>query len=133
MVAMMITLFALLGLLKGVEIAAEQNLRNNVRDEMVQVAEDRLNRFRAMPFSATFNLISSCQTTPSNAGCPAAYSYAPEAVPSQLRGVSMNYTVVRTTVVTSDGSAANLGVKVDWTYKGSTYSHEAHAVKVMGQ
>ena len=124
MVAMGITLVALLGLLKAVEMADEQNLRTAVRDEMVQVAEERLSRFRSTPFTSTFSLISTCATCPGNL-----YTYAPETVPSRLRGINKSYRVTRTTVVTSDGIAVNLGVRVGWTYKNMTTSIEQHTVK----
>jgi len=125
MMATLITVFVLLGLLKAVEVAMEMNLRNQMRDEMTQVADARMNGFRSM----TFSMISTC----SNASCTdGVHAYASEPVASGLRGVNRSYTVFRTTKVSTDTnvSAVDLGVRVrSWVYKNMSSSWEMHTVK----
>ena len=121
--ATLITVVVLLGLLKAVEVAIETNLRNQMRDEMTQVADVRMNSFRSMPFS----MISTCSTCPDSK-----YAYAPETVHSGLRGVNRSYTVFRTTKVSTgtNASAVDLGVRVrSWVYRNMSSSWEMHTVK----
>src|SRR6266516_4395120 len=92
MMATLITVVVLLGLLKAVEVATEMNLRNQMRDEMTQVADAWMSSFRSMPFS----VISTCSNAPCTNGV---HAYAPESVASGLRGVNRSYAVFRTTKV----------------------------------
>jgi hypothetical protein len=120
MVATLITTVVLLGLLKSVEIATEQNLRTQVRDEITHVAEVRMNSFRALPFA----MISTCSTCPGYR-----YVYTPETVPSRMRGVNKSYTLTRSTVVSTDKTAVDLGVRVKSTFKNTSSSYEMHTVR----
>lgn len=128
MVAILVTVVAMFGLLSAVEVASVQNLQNQLRDEAIQVAEAEMNHWRAVPYG----MISSCRTTPSNAACsetPARYRYAPRTVSGKLRGSGNPYTVSRSTIMTSDGGAVDLGVRVRWTFKNISTSHEVHTVR----
>jgi prepilin-type N-terminal cleavage/methylation domain-containing protein len=120
MVAMGITLVALLGLLQAVSVVSEQNLQNMQRDEAVQVAEAQMNLFRVLPFGQIVT-------------CPACtgslYTYPVTTAPSRLRGGAGTYQVTRTTVVSNDGTQINTGVNVQWTYKGKVTSHEVHSIR----
>lgn len=120
LVAMVITMVALLGLLQAVTIVTEQNLQNMQRDEAVQIAEDWMTRFRAMNFS-------NIQTCPACTG--RVYNYPAETAPSRLRGGRGTYTVNRSTVVSSDGTQINTGVIVQWIYKGKVNTHEVHSIR----
>lgn len=123
----MITVVVMLGLLKAVEIATEQGMRNQVRDEMTQVADARMHSFRAMPFDQ----ISTCSSSPGNSTCPDNYTYAPESIASRVRGINRSYIVTRSTIVSSGNTALDLGVRVrSWAYKNMSTSWEMHTVKV---
>ena len=128
LVSILILTVGLFALLKTVEVATVQNLQNQMRDEGIQIAEGQINHWRAIPFGA----ISTCQNSPSNPGCsgtPATYRYAPLPVHSKLRGVGTTYAVNRSTIVTSDGSVVDLGVRVKWPFKNISTSHEVHTVR----
>jgi type IV pilus assembly protein PilV len=128
MIAILVMTVGLLGLLKAVEVATFTNLKNQMRDEGIQMAEGEMNHWRAMPFGT----ISTCLTAPSNPACsgtPATYRYAALPVKSTLRGVGKIYSVNRSTVVTSDGTAVDLGVRVTWPFKNISTSHEVHTVR----
>ena len=118
LVSILIITVALIGLLKSVEIATEQNLKNQMRDEAILVAEAQMNHWRALPFEMI-----------STAASPTVYRYAPQSVQSKLRGVSRSYTVRRTTIASPDRSVADLGVRVGWAYKNISTVHEVHTVR----
>jgi hypothetical protein len=120
MVAILITTVVLLGLLKSVEIATEQNLKTLARDEITHVAEARMNSFRALPF----DMISTCSSCPNYR-----YDYAPETVPSRMRGVNKTYTLSRYTIVSTDKTSVDLAVRVKWTFKNTSSSYEMHTVR----
>jgi type IV pilus assembly protein PilV len=122
MMATLITVVVLLGLLKAVELATEQNVKTRMRDEMAQIAEARMNSFRAMPFS----WISTCQACPGQL-----YTYSPQPVPSNMNGITKQYTVTRKTIVSTDKTAVDLEVRVrSWVYKNVSTAIEVHTVKV---
>lgn len=125
MIATLITVVVLLGLLKAVEVAMEQNTRNQMREEMTMVAEARMNSFRIMPFT----MISTC----GNASCNSnTHTYAPETVASRLRSLGRSYTVTRSTRTSSDTdrNSVDLGVRVhSWVYRNMSTSFEMHSVR----
>jgi hypothetical protein len=103
---------AMLGLLKSVDLIVRENLKSEMRDEAVQIAEDRLAGFRAVPFASLLS------------GSP----YAVELVPSALRGVSKNYTVSKT-VAARGSNTVEMNVKVRWAYNNWSTSHEVVSVR----
>lgn len=124
MVATLITIVGLLGLLTAVEYATFQNVQTQMRDEMAQVAEAQMSTFRAMPFTL---ISTSCSSPPCGTTL---YSYSPISVPSKLRGINKSYTVIKSTVVTTDKTAVDLGVRVrSWVYKNTSTAIEVHTVK----
>ncbi len=120
MVAILITLVALLGLFEAVNVATEQNLKNHQRDEAIKIAEMWMNRFRAVPFEQ----ISTC---PACAG--QTYRYSQRSVPSNLRGVLRPYALNRSTVVSGTGNSVELVVRVAWSYKNMSTVHEVHSAR----
>lgn len=115
MVAMLITLVGLLGLLQSVNVATEHNLKNELREEAVQVGEDQMNSLRVK----AFDNISS--------------AYTPRQVPSRLLGFSKNYTVTRSSnpypLPPDPATSKELIVNVGWTYKNESFQHEVHSMK----
>lgn len=109
---MVITLVALLGLLQSVNIATDQNLISQTRDEALQIAEEKMNRLRIVPFDQ----ISTAQP------------YAPLSVKSRLRGIDKSYTVQRTASAIS-ASSRLMEVTVSWTYKNKLTSVGLQSVR----
>jgi type IV pilus assembly protein PilV len=118
MVAIVIMLVGLLGLLAAVNVATEQNLRNATRNEAMLIAEDYMNRLRVEPFA---NI-----SSPATLGTT--YSYGPKLAQSRLRGVSTNYTVLRTAMGLT-GTSALLTVNVLWTFKNTQVSQGLQTVR----
>ncbi len=110
MVAMLIMTVGLLGLLQVSIVASEQNLRNAMRSEAVQISEERLLSRRVQPFDNITGSLKSAQ------------------VASRLRGFTMNYTVERSHTNLSTDSK-QLIVTVRWSYKNNPYSHEVRSVR----
>src|SRR5512136_3093130 len=81
MVAMVITLVGLLGLLQAINMAIEHNLKNQLRDEAVLIAEQWMGNLKTRGFNQLSG-VSSPQFTP-------------RTVPSQLRARNVTYTVTR--------------------------------------
>jgi type IV pilus assembly protein PilV len=124
LVAMVITLVALLGLLEAIGTVGEKNLHNMQRDEAVHIGQEWMNRFRLEPFGN----ISTCSNYPG--GCVGTLcTYSTKKVPSKLRGGTGDYQVTRTTVLSAGGDQVNAGVLVQWTYKNTVYSHEVHSIR----
>ncbi|HBG08250.1 MAG: hypothetical protein A2075_06730 [Geobacteraceae bacterium GWC2_58_44] len=111
MVAMVITLVGLLGLLQSVNIATEHNMKNQLREEALQVGEDYLYDLQARPFARL--------STP----------FSPRIVPSRLLGTRKDLVVNRTNSVLPNSTARELVVKVSWLYKNVSSHHEVRTVK----
>ena len=114
MVAMLIMLVGLLGLLQAVNLAMEHNLRNQLRDEAVLIAEQTMGNLKTRPFS--------------NLSGVATPQFSPRTVKSQLRGGNFNFTMKR--VCTGTGTTtARLTVTMEWRYKGTDYSHSVTSIR----
>lgn len=121
MVAMIITLVGLLGLLVSVNIASQQNLKNATRNEAMMIAEDYMNQLRVTSFS---NI--------SSRAWPDVYTYGAKQAQSKLRGVSTQYTVLRTGSAITD-TAVLITVNVQWTYKNALTSQGLQTVRSNAQ
>ena len=112
LVAMVITLVALMGLLQSVQIVNETNLRNQMREEAVQVGGMYLNSLMAADYSQTA------------ADTPMRYSSA-----TRLRGLTSKYYVdtVRTRIGTSNSK--NAVVTVSWRFKTFSTSLQMSSIK----
>lgn len=110
MVAMVIMMVGLLGMLHSLNIAMEHNLRNHLRDEAVSVADEQLNELKIKPYD---NLSA---------------AYAVKLVPSRIRGVGKNYSVVTTTEPVGANARA-VAVRVAWSYKNMSTTHELRTVR----
>jgi len=114
MMAMLITIVGLLGLLQAVNVAIEHNLKNQLRDEAVLIAEQQMGVLKAAPFDQL--------------------PVSPKTVDSRLRAGFKNfYTVSWTTTPWSapqqPAQAMLIQVTVNWAYKGIGYSHQVTSLR----
>lgn len=109
LVAMVIMLVGLLGLLQSVNIAMEYNLKNQMRNEVVRVAQDAMNDMR----SRTFDAVSSKTTT----------------VPTSLRNINRTYTVKRSVSSAGTDVSRKYQVDVTWAYKNVSTTHSVMSVR----
>lgn len=107
--AMVIMLVGLLGLLQSVNIAMEYNLKNQMRNEVVRIAQDAMNDMR----SRAFNSVSSKTTT----------------VPTSLRNINRTYSVKRSVIFTGTSSSRKYQVDVRWKYNNVSTTHSVMSVR----
>ncbi len=112
LVAMVIMLVGLLGLLESVNIAMEHNLKNQMRGEVVQVAEEAMNDMRSRPFDDV--------------------AAATMVIPSRLRNINRSYTVRRS--IEYNNSAPTVVsrkyvVNVKWVYKNTSTTYSVASVR----
>jgi type IV pilus assembly protein PilV len=108
LVAILIMMVGLLGLLQSVNIALEYNLKNQMRNEVVRVAQDSMNLMRSMPYDATFSPITT--------------------IPTSLRNINRTYTVKRKRETVSDNSIKYY-VDVVWAYKNISTTQSVMTVR----
>ena len=87
--AMLIFMVGMLGLLTAVNLAIETNLRNQIRDEAVNVGERVMSELRGKGFD-NISVASTVYQT---------YAYQSYSVPSRIRGSARKYGVQRNTMV----------------------------------
>ncbi len=112
MVAMAIMLIGLLGLLHSVNIAMEHNLKNQMRGEVVRIAQDAMNDMRSRPFDS----ISSSTSSLSSAS-------------SSLRNITRTYTVKRTVISGGSDISKKYQVDVKWKFKNVSTTHSVMTVR----
>lgn len=109
MMAILILMVGMLGLLQAINLTLEVNLRNQLREEAVNVGQRVMSELR----NNTFDNLST--------------NYALYKVPSNIRGTARTYDVTRTSTVISTQNSLpvtkQLMVLVQWTYKGVTYEN----------
>jgi type IV pilus assembly protein PilV len=113
MMAILILMVGMLGLLQAINLALEVNMRNQVREEAVYLANQVMSEMRG----GGFDNIS--------------VAYSTKLLPSKIRGVSRTYSVSRSSRVLSTVDAKpatkELAVLVTWKYKGVEYQNRVVA------
>ena len=117
MVAMLITLVGLMGLLQSVNLATEHNMKNQLRDEAVQIGEDYLSDLRVRSFSKFSSVAGS-------------KAWSPWDVPSRTRGAKKNFVLNRRYIeMGADDEMLELIVKVSWSYRNVSSHYEVRSVR----
>lgn len=111
LVAMVILLVGLLGLMYSVEIAMEHNLKNQMRGEVVRVAEEAMSDMRSRPFDNV--------------------SVTTMVIPSKLRNINRSYTVTKKIVALPNPTVTSRQYQVDvkWLYKNVSTTHSIVTVR----
>lgn len=107
MIAMLILLVVALAVMQTALVGIDSNMKNNIRDEAVRLAEERMERARtnAVP------------------GAP-----PPVTVTRRVRNASIQYEVA--TTVTQLGSGTDsIVVAVAWEWKGEPYTHTISSLR----
>ena len=118
--ALSIILITMLGLYKVTELSMMTNMRNVIRDEGVKVAQEVVNRIKAIPFDSITPASSSpgSQWSTNDLNNNIGYS----TVTRNFRQFSVTYTLAVTVTDYSD-EIKQIDVTVTWPYKGVNYSH----------
>lgn len=108
LVAMVITLIGLLGLLQSVNIATQHNVKNQMRDEGVQIAEESIGNLRARPFGRLST------------------SWSPRPVTGNL---GQKFVLTRWATPMPNTNVVELRVKVGWSFKNVSSHHEVRTIR----
>lgn len=114
LVAFLILMFGMMALLSATTIAIDLNLDNIMKDEAVQIADEKMRVVKAnkaATFSAPFQNVSTTTTQL-----------------SKLRGKSTLYTATLSSSSTG-GSSNLLTVLISWKFKGLNKRHEFSTLK----
>ena len=116
MIAIVFLMVVSLALVQTSLLGFQENLRNSLREEAVRIADQKIGELRARTYTQTF-------TDPLlNAGPPTTATVA-----RNLRSFQKNYSVT-TTITDLSTDNKQITAKVDWTYKGSTFSHSTTVI-----
>lgn len=112
LIATLFLMVVSLALVQTSLLGFQENLRNSLREEAVRIADQRIGELRARAFTDALL----------NAGPPTTAT-----VTRNIRSFQKNYSVTTTiTDLTSDNK--QITAQVDWTYKGSPFSHSTTVI-----
>jgi prepilin-type N-terminal cleavage/methylation domain-containing protein len=113
MISLVILLIVSLALMQAQSLGLSMNVKNQLRDEAVNIAEMRMDQLRSLPF--TDAVTSPFLVAPGNAP-------AETVVTRNFRGFSINFNPTRTiTDISTD--AKQITIMVSWIYSGQTNTH----------
>ncbi len=111
MFSLVLLLIVSLALVQTAILGINENLKNQIRDEAVNVVEMRMNQLRALPYTAAYTH-------------PELATGATETVISRnFRNLSINFTPTRTVADIPNTTSKQIALRVDWSYRGNSYSH----------
>ena len=118
MIAMVFLMVVSLALVQTSLLGFQENIRNSLREEAVRIADQTIGDLRTKAFTETladFTL---------NAGVTTS------TVTRNLRSFQKDYSVTTTVTDLPSVNPTNkqINVKVDWMYKGSTFSHSTTVI-----
>jgi type IV pilus assembly protein PilV len=115
MIAMVFLMVVSLALVQTSLFGFQENLRNSLREEAVRIADQKIGHLRARAYTQTVTdvLLNPGVTT--------------ETVTRKLRSFQKDYSVT-TTITDLSTDNKQITVKVDWTYKGPTFSHSSTVI-----
>lgn len=112
MVSLVILLIVSLALMQTALLGISTNVKNQIRDEAVNVTEMRMVGLRSLPFTNT--LI--------HADLTATAGVNETAVPRDIRGFSISFTP-RRTITDISTETKQITITVSWNYRGQAYTH----------
>jgi prepilin-type N-terminal cleavage/methylation domain-containing protein len=113
MIALVILLIVSLAFMQTALLGTSTNVKNQLRDEAVNITEMRMDQLRSLPFTDLST--SPYLVAPGN-------SPAEAVVQRNFRGFSIDYTPTRT-ITDINGDTKQIKVTVTWNYRGQAYSH----------
>jgi type IV pilus assembly protein PilV len=115
MIAIVFLMVVSLALVQTSLLGFQENLRNSLREEAVRIADQRIGELRSRTYTQTFidPLLNAGATTVT--------------VARNLRSFQKDYSVT-TTITDLSTDNKQITAKVDWTYKGSTFSHSTTVI-----
>lgn len=112
MVSLVILLIVSLALMQTSLLGISTNVKNQIRDEAVNIAEMRMIGLRSLPFTDTL--------THADLTATAGVNETP--VPRKFRGFSIDFTP-RRTITNISTDTKQITVTVTWNYRGQANTH----------
>jgi type IV pilus assembly protein PilV len=110
MIALLLMAIVAMALMQSSLVVITNSVKNELRDEAVSVAEQRMNESRTTPFSNLANLPATTTIT------------------RNIRAIA-NFPFMASLVTTPvNSNSTHVAVTVTWTYKGSSYNHGVSTV-----
>ena len=135
MIALVIVLLVFLALMQTALVSIDSNMRNILRDEATNIAEQRMNEARNLQFTQTVdNLVSDAGSLSADgcvsADCPTGFSTTGDCVPRNVRSISgFKFCTNRTAVLNSTNTDVNqVTITVGWKWKGEDYTHSISTI-----
>jgi Tfp pilus assembly protein PilV len=115
MIATVFLMIVSLALVQTSLLGFQENLRNSLREEGVRIADQKIGDLRARTYTQAFTdpLLNPGVTTTT--------------ITRNLRSFQKDFSVT-TTITDLSTENKQITVKVDWTYKGPTFSHSTTAI-----
>lgn len=115
MIALLILMVVSLALMQTALLGIRENLRNALRDEAVNIADQRMNELRNTDFNSPDLALVSNQT---------------ETIISRtFRAANVNFTPKRTvTPIGSDMTTKQITITVSWGFAGQSYAHNVTTI-----
>jgi len=112
MIALLILMIVSMALMQTALLGMRENLRNALRDEAVNVADQRMNELRSAP-TASIPFGSQTETE----------------IERKFRASTMRFKPTRTvTQIGADPSTRQITMAVSWVYSGRTYTHSVTTI-----
>ena len=110
MLALVILMVVSLALMQTALLGMRENLKNVMRDEAVNIADQRINELRNLPFHALFS------------------APAEAAISRSFRAANVTFTPTRT-LSQIDTKTIQIDMRIDWHYPpGQNYSHSVTTI-----
>src|SRR5574337_943041 len=113
MIALMLFMITFMALIQTVVLATNTNVVNELRDDAVNVAEQRMNELRNTPFTAS----------DMTAGGP----FSEPTITRNVRQVTCVFQPYRT-VIKVDANTRQVNLKITWSYRQTNYEHNVSTV-----
>ncbi len=118
MIALMLLMITFMALIQTSLLAINTNVMNELRDEAVRVAEQRMNELRNTPFP---------DATPNELTATGGVDVVEASITRNVRGVSCSYTPNRR-VADINLDNKQITLTIFWSYKNKPYQHGVSTV-----
>ncbi len=113
MIALMLFMITFMALIQTVVVATNTNVINELRDDAVNVAEQRMNELRNTPFTAPDMQVGGVVTEPT--------------ITRNVRAVTCAFQPYRTVTQVNDNTR-QVNLRITWSYRGMNYEHNVSTV-----
>lgn len=125
MISLLILMVVALAAMQTALVGMNANLQNSMRDEAVNVADQRMNELRSMVTGTFFD--GNISGIPSGDDLTVVSNYAEPVITRTFRGASVSYIPTRT-VSKIDTDTKQVTLSVAWGFRGKTYTHSVTTI-----